>query len=110
MRAAVFTAVNEPLSVEEVTALDPGETDVVVKVGASGVCHSDLSISRGYTGGAGPMVLGHEGAGIVESVGSAVTRVKVGDTDHRQFRSHHAVLASSACVTRPTCAMDRSGS
>jgi S-(hydroxymethyl)glutathione dehydrogenase/alcohol dehydrogenase len=79
MRAAVFTAVNEPLSVEEVTALDPGETDVVVKVGASGVCHSDLSISRGYTGGAGPMVLGHEGAGVVEAVGSAVTRVKVGD-------------------------------
>jgi S-(hydroxymethyl)glutathione dehydrogenase / alcohol dehydrogenase len=79
MRAAVFTAVNEPLSVEEVTAVDPGERDVVVKVGASGVCHSDLSISRGYTGGAGPMVLGHEGSGMVEAVGSAVTRVKVGD-------------------------------
>ena len=79
MRAAVFTAVNEPLSVEDVTPLDPGPGDVVVKVGASGVCHSDLSISRGYVGGAGPMVLGHEGTGVVESVGSAVTRVKAGD-------------------------------
>ena len=47
MRAAVFTAVNEPLSVEDVTPLDPGPSDVVVKVGASGVCHSDLSISPG---------------------------------------------------------------
>jgi S-(hydroxymethyl)glutathione dehydrogenase/alcohol dehydrogenase len=79
MRAAVFTTVNQPLSVEDVTALDPGERDVVVRVGASGVCHSDLSISRGYTGGGGPQILGHEGAGVVEEVGSGVTRVKVGD-------------------------------
>jgi S-(hydroxymethyl)glutathione dehydrogenase/alcohol dehydrogenase len=79
MRAAVFTEVNAPLSVEEVTALDPGPGDVVVRVEASGVCHSDLSISRGYVGGSTPMVLGHEGAGIVESVGPAVTRVKAGD-------------------------------
>jgi S-(hydroxymethyl)glutathione dehydrogenase/alcohol dehydrogenase len=79
MRAAVFTEVNAPLSVEDVTPLDPGPGDVVVQVQASGVCHSDLSISRGYTGGATPMVLGHEGAGVVVSAGPAVRRVKAGD-------------------------------
>jgi len=79
MRAAVFTEVDAPLSVEEVTALPMGSKDVVVRVGASGVCHSDLSISRGYVGRAGPMVLGHEGAGTVEAVGDGVSRVKPGD-------------------------------
>jgi S-(hydroxymethyl)glutathione dehydrogenase/alcohol dehydrogenase len=79
MRAAVLTEIDAPLSVEEVTPLDPGPRDVVVKVGASGVCHSDLSIQRGYAGSSTPMVLGHEGAGTVEAIGSGVTRVKVGD-------------------------------
>jgi S-(hydroxymethyl)glutathione dehydrogenase/alcohol dehydrogenase len=67
------------LSVEEVTPLDPGPTDVVVRVLASGVCHSDLSVAHGYVGQAGPMVLGHEGAGVVEEIGPGVTRVKLGD-------------------------------
>lgn len=79
MRAALFTEIDEPLCVEEVTPLAMGPNDVVVKVGASGVCHSDLSIARGYVGRAGPMVLGHEGAGLVEAVGDGVTRVKVGE-------------------------------
>ena len=79
LRAALFTEVDEPLSIEEVTAVAMGPHDVVVRVGASGVCHSDLSIARGYVGRAGPMVLGHEGAGTVEEVGAAVTRVEVGD-------------------------------
>jgi len=75
----LFTEVDQPLSIEEVSAVQPGPTDVVVRIGASGVCHSDLSIARGYVGRAGPMVLGHEGAGTVEAVGDGVTRVRVGD-------------------------------
>ena len=75
----MFTEVDEPLSVEDVNAVARGPKDVVVRVGASGVCHSDLSIAHGYVGRAGPMVLGHEGAGTVEEVGESVTRVKVGD-------------------------------
>jgi len=79
MKAAVFTGVNEPVSIEDVSPIDPGPHDVVVRIGASGVCHSDLSIVDGTLGFPPPVIIGHEGAGTVESVGSAVTRVKVGD-------------------------------
>jgi S-(hydroxymethyl)glutathione dehydrogenase/alcohol dehydrogenase len=79
MRAAVLTQINQPMPIEEVTPLDPGRRDVVVRVTASGVCHSDLSIYHGYVGEPGPMVLGHEGTGIVEAVGPDVTSVKAGD-------------------------------
>jgi S-(hydroxymethyl)glutathione dehydrogenase/alcohol dehydrogenase len=80
MKAAVFTGVNLPVSVEDVTPIAPGPNDVVVRVGASGVCHSDLSIVDGTLGFPPPVIIGHEGAGVVEAIGSAVTRVKVGDT------------------------------
>jgi S-(hydroxymethyl)glutathione dehydrogenase/alcohol dehydrogenase len=79
MKAAVFVGVSEPVSVEEITPLDPGPNDVVVRLGASGVCHSDLSFVDGTLGFPPPVILGHEGAGTVEAVGSAVTRVRVGE-------------------------------
>jgi S-(hydroxymethyl)glutathione dehydrogenase/alcohol dehydrogenase len=79
MRAAMFTEVNAPMTIEEVTPLDPGARDVVVSVDASGVCHSDVSIAHGYAGLAGPMILGHEGTGTVDWVGPEVSRLKVGD-------------------------------
>ena len=69
---------DQPLSVEEVTPLDPGPTDVIVRITASGVCHSDLSVING-TLPAGQVVLGHEGTGVVEKVGADVNRVHVGD-------------------------------
>jgi S-(hydroxymethyl)glutathione dehydrogenase/alcohol dehydrogenase len=78
VRAAVFTG--EPdLSVEEITTADPGPRDVVVRIAASGVCHSDLSVINGGLPLPPPCILGHEGTGTVEWVGSEVTRVKVGD-------------------------------
>ena len=59
---------------------DPGEYDVVVKILASGVCHTDLGLKTGTYGTDGfPFLLGHEGAGVVQEVGSRVSRVKVGD-------------------------------
>jgi len=79
MRAAIFTEVNEPLVVEDVTLAEPGPSDVIVNIGASGVCHSDLSFMNGTVPLPPPAILGHEGAGVVEWVGSEVTRVKVGD-------------------------------
>jgi S-(hydroxymethyl)glutathione dehydrogenase/alcohol dehydrogenase len=79
MRAAVFTELNGPLSVEDVTPTDPGPRDVVVRVTASGLCHSDLSVMNGSLPMPPPAILGHEGAGVVEHVGPEVTRVKVGD-------------------------------
>lgn len=78
MRAGVMTGV-DILEIEEVTMLDPGPRDVIVHIEASGVCHSDLSVLRGDAPLPPPVVLGHEGAGTVEWVGSEVGRVKVGD-------------------------------
>jgi S-(hydroxymethyl)glutathione dehydrogenase/alcohol dehydrogenase len=68
-----------PLAVRELRAADPGPHEVVVRLSASGVCHTDLSVLQGGIGIAVPAVLGHEGAGIVERVGAAVQRVRAGD-------------------------------
>ncbi len=78
-RAAVARQVGEPLTVEEIELADPGPRDVVVRLAASGVCHSDLSVKNGSIPFMFPTVLGHEGAGVVESVGEAVSRVAPGD-------------------------------
>lgn len=79
MRAAVFTAVNAPFSVQDLDPLPPGPRDVVVRLLASGVCHSDLLVTQGAVPFDPPMVLGHEGVGVVEEVGAAVERVRPGD-------------------------------
>src|SRR5271170_2549773 len=79
MRAAVLRQVGKPLSVETVDPLPPGPNDVIVELTASGICHSDLSIATGTLGDWAPMVLGHEGAGVVRAIGQDVTRVRVGD-------------------------------
>jgi S-(hydroxymethyl)glutathione dehydrogenase/alcohol dehydrogenase len=79
MRAALFVEAGTPLSIENVTPVDPGPRDVVVRITASGVCHSDLSLTNGTFGAVGVQILGHEGTGVVEAVGQAVSRVAVGD-------------------------------
>jgi S-(hydroxymethyl)glutathione dehydrogenase/alcohol dehydrogenase len=79
MRAAVFVGAGEPLSIEDINPAPPGPRDVVVQLGASGVCHSDLSLKNGYVPMPPGMVLGHEGAGTVLEVGSEVTKVSKGD-------------------------------
>ncbi len=78
MRAGVMLGVGE-FAVEDVAVLDPGPRDVVVEIGASGVCHSDVSVLNGDAGYPPPVVLGHEGAGTVTWIGSEVSRVAVGD-------------------------------
>jgi S-(hydroxymethyl)glutathione dehydrogenase/alcohol dehydrogenase len=78
MKAALFVGVNEPISVEDVEPLPLGPRDVLVRITASGVCHSDLSLVDGTLPFPPPAVLGHEGAGVVEEVGEDVTLVKVG--------------------------------
>ncbi|TMA54499.1 MAG: alcohol dehydrogenase, partial [Deltaproteobacteria bacterium] len=69
MKAAIYVGENTKLSLERVKPNPPGPRDVIVEVGASGVCHSDLSIMRGYVPVPPGMVLGHEGAGRVVEVG-----------------------------------------
>ena len=77
-KAVVAHALNK-LAVEEVDIDDPKAGEVLVKLGATGVCHSDLSVLNGTIPMPLPMVLGHEGAGVVEKVGAGVTNVAVGD-------------------------------
>ncbi len=84
MRAAVLRAVGEPLAVEEVELEPPGPGEVLVRLAASGVCHSDWNVISGATPNPLPAVLGHEGAGVVEEVGESVETVAEGD---------HAVLS-----------------
>jgi S-(hydroxymethyl)glutathione dehydrogenase/alcohol dehydrogenase len=79
MRAAIFTENDGPLSVEDVTPTDPGPRDVVVRVAASGICHSDLSVINGTLPMPPPAILGHEGAGVVEEVGAEVRHLAKGD-------------------------------
>lgn len=78
-KAAICTAVGEPLEIVEVSLDAPGPGEVMVKLGASGVCHSDLSVLDGSLPIILPAVLGHEGAGIVEEVGEGVTKFAPGD-------------------------------
>jgi S-(hydroxymethyl)glutathione dehydrogenase/alcohol dehydrogenase len=79
MRAAIFVGAGQPLAIEDVTPLAPGPNDVVVRVTASGLCHTDLSVLTGRVPSRPNVVLGHEGTGTVETVGERVTRVKPGD-------------------------------
>src|SRR2546425_4643043 len=81
MQAAVFRKVNEPLTIEAVEIDKPWGREVLVRTAATGVCHSDLHVVDGI----GrfpldkPIVLGHEGAGVVEAVGAEVATVQPGD-------------------------------
>ncbi len=79
MKAAVLRAVNRPLTIEEVDIDQPMAEEVLIRTGASGVCHSDLHFIEGSYGHPLPVILGHEAAGTVEAVGDAVTYVKPGD-------------------------------
>lgn len=78
-RAAVLHRSGTPLVIEEVTRSDPAPTDVVVRLRAAGLCHTDLEVIDGSLRYPLPMILGHEASGIVEEVGSAVRDVRVGD-------------------------------
>jgi alcohol dehydrogenase len=69
----------KPISVETIDLDDPGPGEVLVKMGAAGLCHSDLSIINGDRPRPMPMVIGHEAAGIVEKLGSGVDDLKQGD-------------------------------
>jgi S-(hydroxymethyl)glutathione dehydrogenase / alcohol dehydrogenase len=79
VRAAVLYEFGAPLVVEEVELDPPKEGEALVRMVASGVCHSDLQVAQGIHPTALPVVLGHEGAGIVEEVGPGVASLEPGD-------------------------------
>ncbi len=100
VRAAVLREPGRPLSVEAVSLAPPGPGEVLVRVAAAGVCHTDLHLADGHLGaGRLPIVLGHEGAGIVEAVGEAVAHVAPGDPV--------AFCFVPACGTCGACAAGR---
>lgn len=80
MRAAVMHEVHKPLVIEEVDVESPHAGEVVVRLAASGVCRSDLHVIEGESPvGIPPLILGHEGAGVIEEVGPGVTSLAKGD-------------------------------
>ena len=79
VRAAVLGAVDAPLEIVDLDLDPPRAGEVLVRIAASGVCHSDVSTANGTIGTRLPAVLGHEGAGVVEAVGPAVASIAVGD-------------------------------
>jgi S-(hydroxymethyl)mycothiol dehydrogenase len=91
-RGAIARVPGEAATIEAFTIDDPGPNEVLVRILASGVCHTDLGVKSGTYGSEGfPFLLGHEGAGVIEAVGPGVTHHKVGD---------HVILAWRAPCRR----------
>jgi len=95
IHAAILWEQGQPLSVEPAELGTPGPGEVLVEVKAAGVCHSDLHPARGDWPARTPLVLGHEGAGIVREVGAGVTRVQAED--------HVVFCWAPACGVCPPC-------
>ena len=79
MKAAVLYDVNTPLKVEEIDLDEPKPGEVRVKIEAVGLCQTDVHYMKGVMPCPTPIVLGHEGAGIVDAIGEGVTTVQPGD-------------------------------
>jgi S-(hydroxymethyl)glutathione dehydrogenase / alcohol dehydrogenase len=79
VKAALLVSFGEPLAIEDVEPVPVGPHDVRVRIDASGVCHTDLSVASGALPRALPIIPGHEASGTVTEVGRDVTRVRVGD-------------------------------
>ena len=79
MKAAILYEVGKPLAVEEIEVEGPRAGEVLVRMAAAGVCHSDHHVMQGIIPAPTPIILGHEGAGVVVEVGAGVTSVKPGD-------------------------------
>ena len=100
MRAAVLEEFGQPLAVQEVELADPGPGEVLVRLVACGVCHTDMYTASGADpSGYAPAVLGHEGAGVVEGTGDGVSSVAEGD--------HVVTLFSPQCGECEHCRSPR---
>ena len=99
LNAAILWEQGQPLSVEEAELAPPRAGEVLVEVRAAGVCHSDLHPARGDWPAKTPVVLGHEGAGIVRATGPGVTKVQPGD--------HIVFCWAPPCGVCPLCLAGR---
>ncbi|WP_027526128.1 NAD(P)-dependent alcohol dehydrogenase [Bradyrhizobium sp. Ec3.3] len=94
IRAAVAREKGTPLKLETIDLEAPRPDEILVKVKATGVCHTDLVVRDGMLPTPLPVVLGHEGAGVVETVGAGITKVRPGD---------HVVMTFNSCGACPSC-------
>jgi alcohol dehydrogenase len=99
MGAAYPYAVSRPLRIEEVDLAPPGADEVLIKIAAAGLCHSDLSVINGDRPRPMPMALGHEAAGVVVELGTGVTDLQIGD--------HVVVVFVPSCGHCAPCAEGR---
>ncbi len=94
IKAAVARAPHTPFEIEALDLEEPREGEILVRVVATGVCHSDIAMRDGALPAPRPAVLGHEGAGIVERVGRGVAKVAPGD---------HVLMTYNSCGTCLAC-------
>lgn len=103
-RAAVAWAPGQPLSIEEVDLMPPQKGEVLVRIVATGVCHTDAyTLSGDDPEGIFPAILGHEGAGVVEAIGEGVSSLAVGDHVIPLY-TQSVACASSVHPVKPICA------
>lgn len=102
VKAAIATAKEQPLVIQNVEIDEPRPDEVQVRLVATGVCHTDAIVRDQWYPTPLPAVLGHEGAGIVEKVGSAVTGITPGDRVVLSFASCGACAGCNASTTPPT--------
>ncbi|MBN2337521.1 MAG: NAD(P)-dependent alcohol dehydrogenase [Acidobacteria bacterium] len=100
IKAAVVREKGGPFLLEEIELDEPRDDEILVRIVSSGLCHTDLVARMQYLPIPLPGVFGHEGAGIVEKVGSQVTKVKPGD---------HVATSYMSCGVCPACKMARPG-
>src|SRR4030042_4708976 len=79
IQAAVLRKKGGPLKIEAIEVEGPRDDEVLVRIVASGICHTDIDFVDDWDGTADPVVLGHEGAGVVEQMGKSVKGVERGD-------------------------------
>ncbi|MFL9910060.1 zinc-dependent alcohol dehydrogenase family protein [Paraburkholderia sp. RL17-337-BIB-A] len=92
-------AISRPLRIEEIDLAPPGPDEVLIKIAAAGLCHSDLSVINGDRPRPMPMALGHEASGVVQELGAGVTDLQVGD--------HVVVVFVPSCGHCAPCAEGR---
>jgi aryl-alcohol dehydrogenase len=97
-QAAICYGADRPFAIEAVTLDEPRADEVLVRIEACGVCHTDMAVRDQQLPTPLPVILGHEGAGVVEKVGSNITHVKPGD---------RVVMSFNSCGHCPSCDIEK---
>lgn len=97
-QAAICYGNTKPFAIEPITLDDPRADEVLVRIGACGVCHTDMAVRDEQLPTPLPAILGHEGAGVVEKVGAGITHVKPGD---------RVIMSFNSCGRCPSCGVDK---